>query len=453
MPEISIPNNWDPRAYQMELWRYLWGGGKRAVVRAHRRWGKDDVCLHWTATAAMMRPGTYWHCLPEYAQARKAIWQQVDPHTGKRRIDMAFPPQIRRKTNDQEMRIEFANGSTWQLVGSDSYDSLVGASPAGIVFSEYALAKPESWDFFRPMLAENGGWALFVSTVRGRNHFYQIGEYAKTQSDWYFIDSRADETGVFSPETLERERAELISSWGEDLGEAKFRQEYFNDPNVTGFLAFISGSAIEKCRKYKAIDVGAPLVWGVDVARQGSDFSVIAMRKGRAVFPTMAFRESDTMRLCEIIAAKFFSFGERPKAIFVDGVGIGAGVVDRLRQLLGPGIIIDVQAAAKAIESDKYGNKRAEMWGRMRDEFAAGVELPNDPDLLDQLTWPEMAFEQATERLLVEKKELIRKRHGASPDRAEALALTWAQPVAIASPAFAGNSMRVETSFAEYEMM
>ena len=92
MPEISIPNNWDPRAYQMELWRYLSEGGKRAVVRAHRRWGKDDVCLHWTATAAMMRPGTYWHCLPEYAQARKAIWQQVDPHSGKRRIDMAFPP-------------------------------------------------------------------------------------------------------------------------------------------------------------------------------------------------------------------------------------------------------------------------------------------------------------------------------------------------------------------------
>ena len=104
-------------------------------------------------------------------------------------------------------------------------------------------------------------------------------------------------------------------------------------------------------------------------------------------------------------------------------------MVDQLRRLLGPGVIIDVQAAGKAIESEKYANKRAEMWGRMRDAFDAGTQLPNDPELQDELTWPEMAFEQATERLLLEKKDLIRKRTGRSPDKADALALTYASPV------------------------
>jgi hypothetical protein len=73
MPLIRIPNGWKPRGYQMPLWSYLENGGKRAIEIAHRRWGKDDVALHWAAVSAIQRPGTYWHGLPEYAQARKAI--------------------------------------------------------------------------------------------------------------------------------------------------------------------------------------------------------------------------------------------------------------------------------------------------------------------------------------------------------------------------------------------
>lgn len=178
----------------------------------------------------MERQGNYWHCLPEYAQGRKAIWQAVNPHTGRRRIDEAFPHEIRARTVDQEMFIEFVNGSTWQVIGSDTYDRLVGTSPAGIVFSEYALANPAAWDYFRPMLAENGGWALFISTMRGRNHFWKLAELARNSSDWFYLNQKADETGVFSPEQLERERRELIELYGEDEGMARFRQEYLNDP-------------------------------------------------------------------------------------------------------------------------------------------------------------------------------------------------------------------------------
>src|SRR3712207_6376859 len=138
---IRLPYAWSPRPYQRGLWSYLEQGGRRAVEVAHRRWGKDEVALHWTAVAAHQRVGAYWHMLPEAAQARKAIWDAVNPHTGKRRIDEAFPPVLRETTREAEMFIRMDNGSTWQVVGSDNFNSLVGSPPIGLVASEHALAR------------------------------------------------------------------------------------------------------------------------------------------------------------------------------------------------------------------------------------------------------------------------------------------------------------------------
>lgn len=227
MVDIILPNNWRPRGYQMPLWTYLENGGKRAVAVWHRRAGKDDVCLHRTACAVMEKPATYWHMLPEANQARKAIWEAVNPHTGKRRIDEAFPKEMRDSTREQEMMIRFRNGSTWQVVGSDNYDSLVGSPPYGVVFSEWALAKPDAWAYLRPILAENGGWALFIYTPRGENHGKTTYDFALTEDGWFAELLTAEETNVFTKETLEAERRELHSQYGPSRGEALFRQEYF----------------------------------------------------------------------------------------------------------------------------------------------------------------------------------------------------------------------------------
>ena len=102
-PKIRIPNNWAPRHYQRNVLRYLERGGKRAICIWHRRAGKDDVCLHWAASSMIDRPATFWHMLPAYSQGRKAIWTAVNPHTGKRRIDEAFPLALRANTNEQEI--------------------------------------------------------------------------------------------------------------------------------------------------------------------------------------------------------------------------------------------------------------------------------------------------------------------------------------------------------------
>jgi phage terminase large subunit len=239
--DIRIPyGGWEPRDHQMRLWRYLMGDGKRALAIWHRRAGKDEVALHYTAVAAAKRVGNYWHCLPEYAQCRKAIWNAVNPHSGKRRIDEAFPEAWRQSSNDSEMFIRFKNGSTWQLIGSDQFDRTVGASPAGIVYSEWALANPSAWAYHRPMLEENGGWAVFITTPRGHNHAKSMFDYATSSQDWFCELLTAKDTNALSDATISTTKKELISLYGLDMGRAMYDQEYncsFNSALLGAFFA------------------------------------------------------------------------------------------------------------------------------------------------------------------------------------------------------------------------
>ena len=222
-----LPNNWIPRPDQMKLWSYLENGGTRAVETAHRRWGKDDIALHYTATAAHQRIGNYWHMLPMYNQARKAVWDAINPRTGKKRIDEAFPQSLRSATRAHEMMIEFKCGSTWQLVGSDNYNALVGSPPIGIVFSEWALANPLAWAYLAPILEENGGWVIFITTSRGNNHAKTMSVFAKTEPGWFSEIMTADDTPVFTPAQLEGIKRAMIAQYGEEMGGALFRQEYY----------------------------------------------------------------------------------------------------------------------------------------------------------------------------------------------------------------------------------
>ncbi len=227
MVNFPIPNGWKPRAYQMPLWQYLEWGGKRAVECWHRRAGKDDVALHWTAVSAMRVPGNYWHMLPEYSHGRRALWEAVNSHSGKRRIDEAFPPEIRNgKPNETGMRIEFSSGSIWHIVGSDNFDALVGSPPRGVVFSEWALADPRAWGYIEPILEENGGWAIFPFTPRGPNHGKTMFDHARNTPEWFAQLLTATETDVFSTLQLSNIRAGLISIYGDIEGEALYQQEY-----------------------------------------------------------------------------------------------------------------------------------------------------------------------------------------------------------------------------------
>lgn len=232
--EITLPaNGWRPRKHQLPFWNSFAagidgesGGALRLLEVAHRRWGKDEVALHGAAVAAHQRIADYWHCLPKYSQARKAIWQATNPHTGRRRIDEAFPAELRANVNEQEMYIRLKCGSSWRVVGSDNPDSLVGAPPAGLVFSEWALANPSAWAFLAPIVEENNGWAMFITTPRGRNHCHSMHEMAKKSPRWFAEICDVHKSG-YSLERVENARAEYHSIFGPDQGDALIEQEYF----------------------------------------------------------------------------------------------------------------------------------------------------------------------------------------------------------------------------------
>lgn len=288
---IRLPaNGWRPRPHQQNLWAAYESGARRMLEIAHRRWGKDDVALNMTAVAAHEKVATYWHMLPEYAQARKAIWDAVNPHTGIRRIDEAFPHELRESTNEQQMFIRLKVGSTWQVVGSDSYNSLVGTPPYGLIASEWALANPSAWAYLAPILEENGGFALFITTPRGKNHAYSMLKMARDNPKWFAEVQTVRDSG-FPLERVEEARREYHGIFGIDAGDALIEQEYYCSFDAA-ILGAIYGAQITRadrdgriCRVpynpdipvYTAWDLGfddSTAIWFWQILRTGSLTSI-----------------------------------------------------------------------------------------------------------------------------------------------------------------------------------
>jgi len=247
--QIELPaSGWKPRPYQRNLWRYLQNGGNHAVAVWHRRAGKDEIALHHTAIAAHERVANYWHMLPEYSQARKAIWDAINPHTGRRRIDEAFPLELRKNTNNHEMKIEFKVGSIWQVVGSDNFNSLIGSPPVGVVYSEWSVANPMAHAYLSPILAENNGTALFIYTARGYNHGFSTYEGARNNPRAFAELLTVDDTQAINAERLADQLRTYTDLYGPEAGEAFYRQEFYNDWSASNIGAVI-GAAIERADK------------------------------------------------------------------------------------------------------------------------------------------------------------------------------------------------------------
>ena len=219
--KIRIPYNFEPREYQLPLLRAIDDGIKRAVVVWHRRSGKDKTLINLVAKKMLERVGAYYYFFPTYNQGRKILWDGRDK-SGFKFMDH-IPEKIRKRTDNTQMLIEIANGSIFQIIGTDNIDSIVGTNPIGCVFSEYSLQDPRAWDFMRPILAENGGWAIFNYTPRGENHGYSLYEMAKNDPKWYVQLLTVDDTKVIPQSVLEQERKEIIEKDGND---ALYQQEY-----------------------------------------------------------------------------------------------------------------------------------------------------------------------------------------------------------------------------------
>lgn len=198
----------------------------RLMAVWHRRAGKDEILLNAFATLSDIDIGTYWHCFPEYKQARKAIWNGINAHTGQRRIFDHFPPPTIKRMQDDDMFLELHSGSTFQLLGSDRYDATVGSGPRGIGYSEWALSNPSAWAYHSPMIRETNGWAAFITTPRGNNHAKTMFDRAKGSDAWFVEMLNVHDTGALTPADLEEALHEYEDLYGREMGLAFFEQEY-----------------------------------------------------------------------------------------------------------------------------------------------------------------------------------------------------------------------------------
>lgn len=192
----------------------------------HRRAGKDEILMQGTAELAEREIGAYWHCFPEYKQARKAIWNGINARTGQRRIFDAFPQATIKRMQDDDMFLELHSGSTFQLLGSDRYDATVGSGPRGICYSEWALSNPSAWAYHSPMIRETKGWAAFITTPRGQNHAHTMSMRAKESPHWFYQHLSVAETRALSTPDLAEALSEYQDLHGIDMGQAIFEQEY-----------------------------------------------------------------------------------------------------------------------------------------------------------------------------------------------------------------------------------
>lgn len=241
--KIELPYNLDYRDYQKWVVSFLRKGWKRAVNLWHRRAWKDKTYFNLLVEMAIREPWWYAYILPTYAQGKKIIWDSIDKDWKKFRDHI--PPALLVWENGTDLKFTLANGSFIQILGSDTIDNLRGISPRWIVFSEYAFQNPTAWEVMRPILAENGWWAIFNSTPNGKNHFYDMcimaEESQRTDWLWYYQKLSVRDTQVVSNEYIDQERRNWMS-------EEMIQQEYYVSFDV-GAIGSYYAREIEQARQ------------------------------------------------------------------------------------------------------------------------------------------------------------------------------------------------------------
>jgi hypothetical protein len=310
----------------------------------------------------------------------------------------------------------FASAIPWTEHNSEAFAGTHEAHVL-VLFDEASNIPTAIWDVVEGVMTTPGAkWVAFGNPTRNTGSFKEC--FGKFRHRWVTrqIDSR-------SAKMVDRRQVDAwIADYGEDSDFVRVRVR--GEFPRAGSNQFISGEHVDNCVEYQANGYeGLPKVLGVDVARFGDDTSVLCKRQGRKVWPLLKFKGLDTMQLAAKVVEQINQWS--PESVVVDGVGIGAGVVDRLTNLGYGDLITEMNGGSTPDDPVVYFNKRAETWGLMRDALKAGLDIPDDRELRDDLIGPEYFF-TSKQQIQLEKKEDMKKRGLASPDCADALAMTYA---------------------------
>lgn len=404
-----------PRAWQRECHTL-----KRRfnVLALHRRAGKTELAFMDLIDCALRNTldlPFYVYIAPFLKQAKAIMWARL-----KARLDVLVRSGAV-SINETELSVQFrANGAVIRLFGADNPDAMRGLRLDGAILDEVAQMKPEIWDdIVQPALADRLGWATFIGTPNGANLFSTLYFQGLHLPDWFCKIYTVYDTDALDPGEVARLRSAM--------SDTSFAREYLCDFAAAGEEQLLSLTDLDLAsRRVLRDDMWsfAPRVLGVDPARFGSDRSVIYRRQGlNGTFKPDIFVGMDNMRLADAVARRIDTW--QPDAVFIDE-GQGGGVIDRLKRL--GHSVHGVHFGGRA-SSTRFVNKRAEMWWDVREWVHSGGALWDSPALRADLAAPTYWHQKGTDRIELEAKADIKARLKASPDMADALALTFAAPV------------------------
>lgn len=334
----------------------------------------------------------------------------------------------------------------WNCVGQtaaeervESFAGLHAADSSPFYVFDEASAIPASiWEVAEGGLTDGEPFIFaFGNPTRTSTKFHECFTAQRRRWVTTQVDSR----------TCQLTNKALLQQWIDDYGLASdfVKVRVLGEFPSASTLQFISRDLAEDAAaRPTPSSRGEIVVVGVDPARFGDDESVIYTRAGRdaRTVPPIKLRKVDTMTLASRVAehVNFLRGAGQLVTLNVDGGGVGGGVVDRLRSI---GYTVnEVGFGTRALDPRKWANRRAEIWGAMREWLKVGA-IPNDRELIDDLTGVEYGY-TATDALLLERKESMKARGLSSPDAADALAITFAVPVPIPEAADLGEGRHEE---------
>jgi phage terminase large subunit len=414
-------NRFKPRTYQIPIIDALENKKyKRVLAIMPRRAGKDITAFNICIRACLRKVCVIYYIFPTYSQAKKVIWNSIT-NTGEHILDY-IPEELIASKNSQEMTIRFVNGSLLQLVGSDNFDSLMGTNPQGVVFSEYALQDPRAYQYMRPILTANGGWALFLSTPRGKNHLWELYQIALNSPEWFCYKITVEDTGHIPLSEIEKERAEGIMS--EDL----IQQEYY-----CSFDMGVEGSYYSKYldrMRLKGQISEVPwepsfkvhTAWDLGVRDSTSIIFFQTVGQTIRIIDCYEKNKEGLEHYVKVLQSKPYAYGKHiaPHDIGVQEFGSGITRIEKARQLgikftvandvsIVDGIEAVRSSLAKIWIDEKMGNQLIKALESYRQEYDAKRKVYKDYPLHD---WSSH-FADAMRYLCI---SLPKTRDGASPE-------------------------------------
>ena len=311
-------------------------------------------------------------------------------------------------------------GRLWSEENPDAYAGLHNVDGVMLIFDEASGIPDAIWDVSQGFFSENTPhrfWMAFSNPRRNTGYFYECFNSKRAFWEALHIDARQVEG------TDKNIYQQIVDEYGENSTQA--RVEVYGEFPSVGDDQFISPDLVDEAvERPRYRDETAPIVLGVDPARTGSDATVLAVRQGRDLIALKRLRGADTM---EVVGHVIDAIDEyRPSLTVIDEGGLGYGILDRLTEQRYK--VRGVNFGWRAKNSVMWGNKRAEMWGQMR-EWLRTASIPADRLLKTDLTAPKMKPDSAGTIFLESKKDM-KARGLASPDAADAIAVTFAFPVA-----------------------